>query len=60
MTFFVGFRLSNNSAVIRAFSNVINISLKCNNIHTNKLITINCQQFLLYSEKQVMMQKLII
>ena len=53
MTFFVGFWLS-KSAVIRPFSNYSNISVKWNNMETNKLIPIDCQKFLLYSERKVM------
>ena len=37
--------------MIRACPNFSNNSVKLNNIDTNKLITINFQQFLLYSER---------
>ena len=47
--------------MIRACSNFSDISIKLNNIDTNKLITINYQQFLLYSKRKVIIyRKLII
>ena len=46
---------------MRACSNFSNISLKRNNIDTNKLTTIIYQQLLLYSERKVIIyRKLII
>ena len=60
MTSFVGFWLS-KFVVIRACSKFSHISVKWNNIDTNKPVAINYQQFLLYSEiKVIIYRKLVI